>query len=254
MTKASNEGGTITSKLLSALRGGQFVLYGQTIAAVRPERGERPYREILIRFREEEQKMLPPGDFFPILEEQGLIGLLDRWVVSEVLKLSAASDRGRYRNSVNLSSDSIVDPEFAHFVSRMMKQHTAGQDVLSFEVTQSDASANLRHLRQMITALKPAGCSFALSGYTGTTADVDLLGELSVGFLKIDGGLVRKLTVSKDVLALVKSIIDRCRKMGVRTVAELVEDPHTLAELKKLGADYAQGYGIAKPAPVIGEV
>ncbi len=250
MTKAPSESGTITGQLLSALRGGHFVLYGQTIAALRPEQGERQYREILIRLSEEEQKMLPPGEFFPILEQQGLIGLLDRWVVSEVLKLNSASTRSRYRNSVNLSSDAIVDPEFAHFVSRMMRQHAVGQDILSFEVTQVDASANLRYLRQMIAALKPVGCSFALSSYTGNTPDIDLLGELSISFLKIDGGLIRQLMVSKNDLALVKSIIDRCRKLGVRTVAEFVEDSHTLTALTRLGADYAQGYGIAKPVPV----
>jgi len=245
--KSRNE---MAERLIAALRGGQFVLFGQTIGSLQPERVERPFREVLIRHLEEEEKMLPPGEFFPILEEQGLLGLLDRWVINEVLRISPTSGAGRPRNSINLSSDSISNPEFAHFVSKRVKQYSAEADVLCFEVTETEAVANLSHLRQLIAALGPTGCTFAVSGYTGTNAKVDLLRELSLQYLKIDGGLIRKLLVSRDVLAQVKLTLQRCQELGVLTVAELVEEPHTLAALAKLGVDFAQGYHVSKPAQI----
>lgn len=240
----------IADRLIEALRGGHFVLYGQAISPLRREHSPRPFREILIRFLEEEQKLLPPGEFFPILADQGLIGLLDRWVVNEILRISPVSGAGRPRNSVNLSSDSIVDAEFAHFVSSRIKHFRAEQDVLCFEVAQSEALAHLSHLRQLAMSLKPAGCSFALGGYTGANANVDLLRELPIRYLKLDSGLVRRLLVSRDINDLVKATVERCRGMKVETIAELVEDPHTLATLTDLGVDHAQGYQISKPAPI----
>ncbi len=89
------------SPLIAALRRGHYFLYCQNIHALHPIPNERPYQEILIRYLEEERRMLPPGMFLPVLQEQGLMSLLDCWVVNQVLKLqgppSPASRAGHRR-------------------------------------------------------------------------------------------------------------------------------------------------------------
>src|ERR1700694_5572856 len=114
----------IADKLISALKTGGFLLYAQKILrlAATDESG-RPFQEILVRFREEEEKLLPPGTFFPMLQEYRLLPYLDRWVVSRLaswIQESRAQTPGWLTptNGVNLSEDTLREPKFADFVAK----------------------------------------------------------------------------------------------------------------------------------------
>jgi len=111
----------IADKLIAALKTGGFVLYAQKILALGTSPPERPFQEVLLRFKEEEEKLLPPGTFFPMLQEYRLLPYVDRWVVSRLaswIQESRSQNPGWQApaNAVNLSEDTLREPKFSEFV------------------------------------------------------------------------------------------------------------------------------------------
>lgn len=245
------------SPLIAALRRGHYFLYSQKIQSLDPVTGERPYQEVLIRYLEEERRMLPPGMFLPVLQEQGLMSLLDCWVVNQVLKLQEAAIAANPgwtppRNSINLSLDSLVDPEFSDFVITQLKARKVGPDTLSFEIAEDIAVEHAGELQSLIAELQPADCSFAITWFTGTEEGFRLIESLPISFVKIDGSLIIRLGLGNpDMLERVKAIQQRCKAAHIRTIAEQVEDEKLLTLVTDLGVNYAQGYGISMPAPFL---
>jgi EAL domain-containing protein (putative c-di-GMP-specific phosphodiesterase class I) len=243
--------------LIDALRRGHYLLYCQRIEPLDPNSTEkRPFQEILIRFLEEETRLLPPGMFFPVLDDQGLMSLLDCWVVSQVLKLQQVGiDRAPGwnppRNSINLSPDSVSDPDFIKFVVGQVDKWHPSADTLCFEVVENVAFAHSDSLLELAAALGPRGCNFALGGFNGSIEGLELLGRLPVNFVKIDGGLVQKIATGRTERARVENINRYCKDLGMHTVAELVETDAVLEALREIGVDYAQGFGISLPAPFL---
>ncbi len=244
--------------LIGALRRGHYLLYCQKIQPLRAGSGApvRPYQEILIRFLEEETRLIHPGLFFPILQEQGLMPLLDCWVVSQVLKLQQAGGLGKKgwiapRNSINLDEDSVIDPEFADFVLAQLAKWNPTPETLSFEVLELVALEHTDALRKLITTLAPRGCNFGIGSFKGSPEQLELLDRLPVSFVKIDGGLIRKILVSHADQLRVAHIHKVCHGMGITTIAELVEDDETLTLLTDMGVDYAQGFRISQPSPFL---
>jgi len=243
--------------LIGALQRGHYLLYCQSIEKLAGRRDERPFQEILIRFLEEERRLLPPGMFFPILREQGLMALLDCWVVSQVLKLQQVGLSGRPgfvvpRTSINLSEASIKDPEFATFVVAQLNKWNPAADTLCFEILASDALELDRSFEELVAALATRGCGFAIGSMGGDDRSLELLERVPVGYAKIDGRLVRQLLGDPASRASIERIHARCRELGVLTVAEMVEDIPTKDMLRGMGIDYAQGFGISEPAPFLG--
>lgn len=242
-------------KLIAALNQDRFVLYGQLIKPMGPAADDAGYQEILIRYIEEEEKLLPPGGFFPILESYNLMSMLDRWVVNRVIrwllaKFKARKDWNAPRCSINLSNDSISDAGFSKFVKDQLQTSKVPPGTLSFEVPEADAEVHAIALEQLIADLRPLGCGFTLTGYSGEFVPAELLQALGIHFVKIDSRIVRNIHQHDGSLATAGTIHRTCQTLGIRTIAEFVEQPETVQKLKELGVDYVQGYGIAKPAPL----
>jgi Amt family ammonium transporter len=98
--------------------------------------------------------------------------------------------------------------------------------------------------------LKPLGCGFVVTGYGGEIVSGEMLQALGISLVKIDGTIVRRLHDDKENFATAKGIHAVCKEIGIRTIAELVELRETVQKLKEIGIDFAQGYGVAKPAPL----
>lgn len=246
--------GTV-ERLLQAFKENQFVLYRQAIQPLAANPSALPYQEIFVRFVEEDEKLLPPGTFIPILEHFDLMGILDRWVVNRVVAwLRGAQDRqggARFqRCSVNLSPGSVQDLEVARYVQKQLNLRKVPPAALSFEITEADLAENATSVLEVICLLKPLGCGFALSGYTGTLIACDALKPLGVDTVKIDGNIVRGIGRDPPGRVQAKQIIEKCRELAITTVGELVETPEMLANLKLLGADYGQGFAIDVPRPL----
>src|SRR5688572_32795682 len=116
----------IAENLHAALKAGEFVLYSQTIKPIGSDDGKALYQEIFVRYAEEEDKLLPPGGFFPTLERLKLMPMLDRWVIHRVIRWYAEKKKSTKhwpsaQCTINLSLDSILDKDFPTFVGDQLK-------------------------------------------------------------------------------------------------------------------------------------
>jgi EAL domain-containing protein (putative c-di-GMP-specific phosphodiesterase class I) len=240
-------------RLIEALNQDGFVLYSQRIAPLRP--GKEPYQEILVRFKEEEQKLLPPGTFIPILESSRLMHILDRWVINRVIKWIHAKRKSDPAwnapcSSINLSNDSLANAEFPGFVRTQLEKGKISGRKFAFEVAEEDAATHEEGLARFTTTLLPLGCRFTLTSYNGNLFPVEKLKASGIDGVKIDIEIIASLHASEASFAQTKAIQSCCEAQGLSTLGEFVERPETLQKLKELGVHYAQGYGIAMPEPL----
>jgi EAL domain-containing protein (putative c-di-GMP-specific phosphodiesterase class I) len=250
-----HSGGLTARRLSEALNANQFVLYCQPIVRLRPGQGELRYLEMLVRFLEEEEKLLPPGTFFPILQEAGLMPLLDRWVVREVLKWLVAQrthapNRALPRCSVNVSMTTLQNRSFVSFVQRELAASAVSPEKLSFEVSMSDIRQHRQAFVDLASRLKPLNCPIAVSGFGIGATSLPGLQRLGVRIIKIDGSLIRSLGRKQAALDKLRIITDACIGLGMHSVAEMVEEQETIALLRDAGVDWAQGFGIGMPIPL----
>ena len=240
-------------RIESALEHDRFVLHAQPIEPTRP--GPTPYRhvEILLRMVGEEGETLSPGEFLPAAERYGLGARLDRWVLSNAFAWTASLEaRGEAPEvcSINLSGQSLGDATMLGFIVDEIRGSGASPERLCFEVTETATIANLTSALSLIHTLRELGCTFAIDDFGSGLSSFAYLKTLPVDYLKIDGMFVREMLKQPLDLAMVRSINEIGQTMGMRTIAEYVEDESTRRALADLGVDYVQGYGIGRPVPL----
>jgi EAL domain-containing protein (putative c-di-GMP-specific phosphodiesterase class I) len=243
------------ARFINQLKEDNFVLYFQPIAPTASP-NESNFREVLVRYRDEEAGLLPPGSFLLILEEQGLLPLLDRWVVAKLLKWGRGLQAGGKRMpqcSVNLSIDTVRrDLAFGDYVVKLLEKSGVAPTTLTFEVMTTDALGYAPQVAEMMKPLKAAGVTFALSWFGGEAQALDLAPKLGVTYLKLDPSLAINIARDTQQQARLSSLVQRCRKMDIRTVAMWVENAETLTHLRAMQVDFVQGFGVAKPRPLEG--
>jgi len=244
------------AKLARALKGeDEFLLFAQKIMPLRNHPFEHGCFEILLRLREEEDNLLPPGGFIPIAEQFGMTEEIDRWVVRKVISWSMARqksfpDWAMPLFCVNLSEAAISNPEFARFVRTELHRTKFAANRLCFEVGELEAISNHDNVARFIAALKPAGCRFTADAFGSVKLSFSHLSGLAIDFVKIDGVIIQNMFKTPADLVKLRAIVGVCQKLGARTIAEFVEDDRTLEKLRELGVDYAQGFGIERPGPI----
>lgn len=248
--------GDAGKRIFSAIQNSEFNLYCQLIAPLAAGSGESGHYEILIRLKEEEQNMMPPGAFFPLAEKHGLMPYLDRWVVKHVLqRVSLQNQRGIQRQGsiffINLASDTIRDPEFPAFIAAALQEHGVAGSILCFEVTDAELASASADVAEFARQVRMRGCRVALSSFGRDGVSFDLIRGFQIDFLKVDGSII--FDILRDPVALAKVVaIDRvAKKIGVKTIAEMVESEETIAKLREVGIDFAQGFGISHPQSFI---
>jgi EAL domain-containing protein (putative c-di-GMP-specific phosphodiesterase class I) len=243
-------------KLLRALaKEDEFLLFAQMIMPLRHPFPPEGCYEILLRLREEEDNLLPPGGFIPVAEQFGLTGDIDRWVVRKVISWSLQrqmADPGWVMPlfCVNLSDAAISDPEFARFVRAELHRTKFPANRLCFEVGELETISSHDNVARFITALKPAGCKFTADAFGSVKLSFSHLSGLALDFVKIDGVIIQNMFKTTADLVKLRAIVGVCQKLGLRTIAEFVEDDRTLEKLRELGIDHAQGFGISRPGPI----
>jgi EAL domain-containing protein (putative c-di-GMP-specific phosphodiesterase class I) len=238
------------ARLRQALDRDELQLYCQPILALRPP-GGFVMAEVLVRLREEEALMLPPGDFLPVFEHFGMMPELDRWVVSHVVRWRAGARPGGVRSfSVNISVQTIGDPEFPGFVASELRAMKVLPAELTFEIEESSVLARTGSAMQFAEAMKGLGCKVAIDGFGQRSVSFAPLKTLRVDFVKVDGSIVRNLLRSSVAEQKLKAVVRVGQTIGVGVIAECVEERDVLVRLKALDIGYAQGFGIARPAPI----
>lgn len=243
------------ARLRRALEQDEFRLFCQPIIAVASGGQPLPYYEILIRLQEEEDNLTPPGAFIPVAEQFNMTTELDYWVVRNVIGWHRRHRRNPpdWQNSmycINLFASTINDGSFSEFVRKHLADGDVPPQVLCFEVNESEAVERMAAATRFIADLRRIGCRIALGGFGGGKVSFDALKQLPVHYLKIDGNLVRDIECNPVNLAKIKAISRVSKALGVRTIAQFVENDDVLNKLTEFGIDYAQGFGIAKPRPL----
>ena len=150
-----------------------------------------------------------------------------------------------------MSGQSLYDPEFLPFVTEQIRDSGVPPTRLCFEITETAAVTNLTSAMRLIAALKKIGCRFALDDFGSGLSSFAYLKNMRVDYLKIDGTFVRNLPDDAADVAMVSSINQVAHAIGIETIAEYVENDAILESVTSLGVDYAQGYALAVPRPLV---
>ena len=144
----------------------------------------------------------------------------------------------------------MCDLHLAEYIADCLAQNRLSGAQLGFELTETAAVANLAQASQLMTRLRAMGCPIALDDFGSGMSSFSYLRNLPIDFLKIDGAFIRNINTDPIDFAMVETIHRIGGIMGVRTVAESVENESVLAALALIGVDYAQGFHISRPVPV----
>lgn len=246
-----------------ALETGRFQLYQQPILALSNARPAGEHYEVLLRLQDRTGQMVSPGAFMPAAERYDLMPQIDRWVVNRLFASQASyyqqvwhraqrqPDAGSYLYSVNLSGASVSDDDFIHFLKEQFERYNIPPSLICFEVTETAAITNLEKAAQFIAEMRSLGCQFALDDFGSGMSSFAYLKMLPIDYLKIDGYFIQNIVDNEVDTAMVTAIHQIAQVMNIQTVAEFVKDDATLQTVRALGIDYAQGYGIARPKPLL---
>ena len=251
------------ARINQALEENRFSLSAQAIRPLPPagddaqlvvqDGGVGDHFELLLRMRDDSDRLIPPGAFLPAAERYGLSVKIDRWVVSRTFDW-LNEDPGRLKNlslcCINLSGHSVADEEFLQFVIGRFDETGIPAEKICFEITETAAITNLTSAKRFITALKGWGCRFALDDFGSGLSSFAYLKTLPVDYLKIDGMFVKDVVEDAINLAMVRSINEIGKVLNKRTIAEFVENDPILEKLRNVGVDYVQGYRVGRPVPL----
>jgi diguanylate cyclase (GGDEF)-like protein/PAS domain S-box-containing protein len=240
------------NRLNEAFENNDFILYYQPVAAIDNIDKTNAFIEILLRI-DNEGSLVPPGAFIPAAERYNLMPALDRWVIKHTLAwLKSNKDKISQLEtcSINVSGTSIGDQNFLHFIIDQLESRNIPVEKICFEITETTAVSNLTQALHFITELKSRGCRFALDDFGSGMSSFSYLKTLPVDYLKIDGNFVRNIANDSIDRTMVDAINQVGQVMHIKTIAEFVENTMTLDELRAIGIDYVQGYGISHPMPL----
>ncbi|MDH5325056.1 MAG: EAL domain-containing protein [Gammaproteobacteria bacterium] len=238
-------------RIQQALKSGDFELFYQRIQKTSHSNDDPDCREILLRMIDENGHFIPPRTFLHAAERYDLMPDIDRWVVASAFsKISALKQDHQCLWMINLSGQTLCDGRFYDYVIQKKLEFEVEPTSICFEITETAAVANLSSAKEMMSKLKQQGFRFALDDFGSGLSSFNYLKNLPVEFLKIDGSFVQDMLADPISTAMVESINQIGHVMGLKTIAEFVEDNVTMYKLKRMQIDYLQGYGLHKPEPL----
>ncbi len=240
--------------LKKALQENRFRMHAQAIHPLKSEEYKKPFHhyELLIRLSDEKGNPISPGEFIAAAEYYSMMPRLDRWVIKNVFKhLSVLPEQSPLPIfAINLSGQSLNDPQFLDFVQKEIKSSGVHPQMLCFEITEQVAVEDLSAINNFIASLKALGCKFSLDDFGTGVSSYGYLRSLDVDYLKIDGSFVKHIVNDDVARTMVQSINQVGHTMNLKIIAEYVENEKIEEILRDMGVDYGQGYHIAKPCPI----
>jgi EAL domain-containing protein (putative c-di-GMP-specific phosphodiesterase class I) len=239
----------LVSELRRAIEGGDLVLHYQPLLdySTRTIKGV----EALARWNHPVRGMVPPGDFIPLAERTGLIAPLTAWVLRAAVRQCAEWRAAGLdlRVAVNISQRNLADPELPETVAALLDEWGMPANRLVLEVTESTLMNDPNLAIDTTARLRAMGIVLAIDDFGTGYSSLAHLSRLPVEELKIDRSFVQQMAADSGDSAIVRSTISLAHELGLRIVAEGVEDEDTLVLLQRLGADVAQGFFISRPLP-----
>ncbi len=236
------------TQLRAAIEKDRFILYAQTINHVNSPT-KVAHVEILLRLQNGET-IICPDDFIPAAERYNLMPDIDRWVIKATFQHYHQHQKNTtlpWKCAINLCGDSMCDKTLIEFIQQQQAIYQIPPEQICFEVTETAAIANLNKASHFMRQLKKLGYQFALDDFGSGMSSFAYLKNLPIDYLKIDGVFVKDIADDPIDYAMVKSINEIGHAMGLKTIAEFVENQAILEKLTDIGVDYIQGYHISYP-------
>ena len=241
------------SRLKRALEEDQFTLYFQPIIPCARRKRHDTHMEILLRLIDDDGAVIAPGSFLPAAGKYRLASSIDRWVIENTMNWLAETNHTGDRPltvSVNLSGQTISNPEMLKFIIDKMEKTGVSAEHIIFEVAETTVIANIASATNFMLTLRGCGFRFSLVDFGSGLSSFTYLKKLPVDFLKIDGAYVRDILSDPFDYAMVNSICELGHLLDKEIIADYV-DTHELAdELQLMGINHLQGYVSAKPRPL----
>lgn len=236
----------------------RFRLYYQLVQPLAGNPGRELLCEVLLRMLEEDGKVVAPNAFLAAAERYKLIGSLDRWVVHTAFRALAEVQRREVSRpvlfSLNISAQALAEDGFLDYVGEELENSGVDPRRVCFEIMETAAISKLDSAMRLISGLRSKGCRFILDDFGSGLSSFSYLRDLQIDYLKIDGEFVQNMLEDRVKRAMVESINQVGHALGIQTIAEWVENRPTLEVLKTIGVDYAQGYWLCRPQPLVHEV
>jgi diguanylate cyclase (GGDEF)-like protein len=245
----SRERLALIGELRDAIGTDQLVLHFQPKLDI--ETGAIRDVEALVRWMHPERGLLAPGAFVPLAEQTGVMGELTWHVLDAALRHVAAwYERGiDLAVAVNVSAATLLDEGWATDIAGALVRHGVPASRLRIEITEDALMGDAERALRVVESLVATGIGVSVDDFGTGYSSLGLLKHLPVDELKIDRTFVRDLLTDTADAAIVQSVVDLGSRLGLRTVAEGVEDAETLDRIAEYGVSVAQGYHIARPLP-----
>ncbi|MFK8020104.1 MAG: putative bifunctional diguanylate cyclase/phosphodiesterase [Pseudomonadales bacterium] len=234
----------------AALEGDHFELFCQGIYPTHATKHPHHY-EILLRLHDDAGNFISPDQFIPAAEYYKVMPDIDRWVIRNTLQTLSNSwhilENTQQSWAINLSGQTFSQPGLMNFISEELAMSGIPASMIAFEVTETVAVDDLDSARKIIEQVQALGCEFYLDDFGTGLSSFTYLQALPFDYVKIDGSFIKDVVGDEVAQAMVKAISDVAHVLGMKTVAEYVENDAIVEKLKTLGVEYLQGYGLHKP-------
>lgn len=207
--------------------------------------------EVLIRWKHPQHGFIPPDQFIPLAERTGVIQPLTYWVFQKAFsQLQQLNKLGHTLTlSVNISARNLQDPAFHDKIVISAQQHCISPSQIVMELTETAMMLNETSGTQILYQLDRTGFGIAIDDFGTGYSSLAYLKRLPVQEIKIDRTFIKDMALQPDDQVIVTTTLQMGHNLGLRVVAEGIEDEMTLNFLRKAGCDLAQGYFIARPMP-----
>lgn len=238
---------TTSARIRDALTQNRLRLATQPIRSLASGGIER--YELLLRMTSEDGELLPAASFIEAAERSGMIQELDRWVVTQALRMIGDRERAGAPVSLhmNISGASMTDLSVLEYIERRLDEGEADPARCTFEITQTARIEDYDAAAGFADRLSEFGCEVAIDDYGAGFGSFAYLKKVPFDVIKIDGAFVREMPRNDADQLTVKAIVDIARGLGKRTIAEFVEDEATTQMLREYGVDMAQGFHLGRP-------
>ncbi len=242
----------LLNDLRRAVEEAQFRVFYQPKYDIRLNPPRLSSAEALVRWNHPELGMISPGEFIPLFERNGMIGIVDRFVWQE-----AAAQVARWRDqfgvtlpvSVNLSRAELFEPALTERLVGVMADNELGFDDILLEITESAYTDNGQSVPEVVRRLRETGFHIEMDDFGSGYSSLNMLSEMPIDVLKMDMKFIRNIESSETDRRLVSLILDIARYLRVRVVAEGVETKGQLDLLTMGGCDLVQGFYFSRPLP-----
>lgn len=242
------------ARLTKAIKKERFVLYSQRIQPRVPG-SDRVHHEILLRIEDEEGNNSLPKEFIPPAERYNLMPTIDRWMIKRSFEeyrriMDSCDDFKDAVFNINITSSTIEDETLLDYILTCMENNRVPPEAICLELTENIAIENDRKAREFIENVRKCGIKFSLDDFGSGFNSFEYLKELPVDFVKIDGQFFREFITNPINQTIVSAINSICHELGIKTIAEYIENNEIKDAISDLNIDYYQGFAIQQPVPL----